>query len=105
MTIMERWKGRHVKLMDEIAVEILCEGPICNSGRSAMEREGAFVATETHRSEDQRAAAMTYARGVVSKVLTLTPHHRVGVGRGGTILFACQVCGFERAYGNTFWAA
>lgn len=81
---------------------ILCEGPRCNAGRSATDREH-FDARSM--SEEQRSDMTRFLRGSTSRDLTYTPHNRVGVGQHGTALFACAVCGFERVYGNTFWGA
>lgn len=86
-----------------MSVHILCEGPICNEGRSAKEREEVLLKRDV--SAQLREDAYRSARSLVSKQLTYTPHNRVGTGPHGTSLFACGVCGFERVYGNTFWAA
>lgn len=82
---------------------ILCEGPRCNAGRSAADREAAIVRSLTPQSEDMRAEAIKHARSHVSHELTLRPHERVGVGRGGTLLYQCVICRHERVYGTTMW--
>ncbi len=84
-------------------VLILCEGgTACNAGFSAAQREEARIPSGL--SDLARGYAMDRARSLVSRELRYTPHVRCGVGRGGTVLFACQACGHERAYGNTTWA-
>lgn len=82
---------------------ILCEGPRCNAGRSATDREAAIVRSLTPQTEAMRDDAAKHARSHVSGELTLRPHTRCGVGRGGTLLYQCAVCRHERVYGTTMW--
>ena len=79
---------------------ILCEGPACNGGHSAKEREDAIRQTIPAPSEAEKSRAADYARGAVSRVLAITPHVFAAIGKWNTLLFACQVCGYERIYGN-----
>lgn len=86
-----------------MSVMILCEGRTCNGGFDAKERERAHVTALTPRTADMLLLAEREARTRVARELRYTPHERVGVGRGGTILFACEVCGHERVYGTHAW--
>lgn len=86
--------------MNETVVAICCEGPICNAGESAKDREAALAS----RSPTQaiRSEAAHGARGYVSRQLDVTPHVRVGPGAWGAVMFRCLICEHERQYGNTF---
>jgi hypothetical protein len=83
-------------------VTILCEGPTCNGGFSAADREstilGRWPRDHQHREDVQRDARRETTAG-----LHYQPHVRVGVGRRGGALFACQNCGHERVYGGSMW--
>lgn len=86
------------------SVPILCEGPSCNAGQSAAARERALVRALATPTLETQAEADRHARSEVSKALALRPHTRTGLGRGGTILYACETCGHERVYGTSMWA-
>ena len=79
---------------------ILCEGPHCNAGQSAHDRERAIVAEMPAMTGELRADADKHARLVTSKQLALTPHTFLA-RRGGSLMYACECCGYERVYGNT----
>jgi hypothetical protein len=78
-----------------------CDGPRCNSGICAAEREAAI--TPRHATAELREEATKLARAAVTRQLTVTPHTRVGVGAWQTILFSCSRCGHQRSYGSTTW--
>ena len=83
---------------------LLCEGPSCNSGHSALDREAAVAGSQRGASEASLAAASHEARSVVSRQLAVTAHTRCGVSRRYGIayaLYVCGACGFERIYGNS----
>lgn len=82
-------------------VLICCEGPSCNGGLSADQREAAIVSNSPCATAEMRDEAERYARRVISPRLAVTPHERVGLNRRGQALFACVPCGFERVYGHT----
>ena len=81
-------------------VTILCEGAMCNEGKSASDREATIRSRYAFTMQED---ALRDMRSTITKALTYTPHERVGVGRHGTLLFACAVCGHERVYGNSFF--
>lgn len=82
-------------------VTICCEGPACNNGISAHDREAAFVAGLPRATVEMRDEAMRYARRTLSPQLAITEHVRCGVDLRGLALFACVPCGHERVYGST----
>jgi hypothetical protein len=81
-------------------VELLCEGPKCNAGRSAAEREADIINGMPSNTGDLRSAAESYARGTVSKQLAVTPHSAQGSDGHGHSLYRCDQCGHTRIYGN-----
>lgn len=85
-------------------VPILCEGPKCNDGQSAAQRQQSLVRALATPTLEAQAEAERHARSEVSKTLALRPHTRTGLGRGGTLLYACAACGHERVYGTSMWA-
>ncbi len=84
-----------------MSVTICCEGPECNNGRSAVDREAAIIGHMPTATQELRDEAAKQARSLVTHILAVTPHGRVGVNRRGYALFACEDCGFERTYGST----
>lgn len=88
-------------------VSILCEGPVCNSGGiSARDREAAIMKTLPTVTEEMRVESAKYARSATTRALALRPHSGpTRVGAHGMLMFACDACGHERVYGNTFWTA
>jgi hypothetical protein len=74
-----------------------CEGPACNSGRSAEQREADLMPRGI--AENVRHEHMRAARSAVTQDLAYTRHSRSGVGRYGVTLYACDTCGHERIYG------
>lgn len=85
-------------------VQICCEGPECNNGRSALVREATLVGPSRGATEAMRGDAKDDARGLVSRQLAVTPHVRSGIERRAGIafaMFACGVCGHQRVYGNS----
>ena len=90
------------------SVRIGCEGPACNGGQSAADKEAAIVRGLPSATEAMRDDVAKFARGAVSKTLAITPHSRSGLTmRGGVtfVLFTCGACGYARVYGNTMWEA
>jgi hypothetical protein len=87
-----------------MTVSLCCEGPTCNAGHSATAREAAILHELPAINAGIRDEAERHARREVSRTLAVTPHQRTGVGRYQTILYACTICGYERAYGSTMWA-
>ncbi len=84
--------------------QLLCEGPICNAGHSALVRETEGLGVTRGATDAMRAAMADEVRGLVSRQLAVTPHVRAGVFRRGGIAFAtfaCKRCGHERVYGNS----
>ena len=79
---------------------ICCEGPRCNAGRSASEREADILNGMPTNTGELREAAQSYARGTVSKQLAVTPHSLQGSDGHGHSLFRCDLCGHQRIYGN-----
>ena len=75
-------------------VRICCEGPDCNGGHSAIDREQAIIGSTTATEEARREEVRRFARSTVSRKLAVTPHRRVGKTR-----YACIVCEHERVYG------
>lgn len=88
-------------------VQILCEGPTCNSGGiSARDRETAMLKSLPSATEEMRVESAKYARSAVSRALVLRPHAGpTRIAAHGMLMFACESCGHERVYGNTFWTA
>ncbi len=84
-------------------VAICCEGPKCNDGFSAKDREQVFVREHPGEGAIMREEAHKASRSRVSHDLKVTPHARAGVGAGGTLLMACMACGHERVYGHALW--
>ena len=79
-----------------MTVRILCEGPACNNGFSAIEREQA----EFHNASGLYCYdAHKHARQIVSQQLTLTPHVPSRMADGwNRSLYSCVECGFLRVY-------
>jgi hypothetical protein len=87
-----------------VMVLICCEGPTCNNGISARDREAILTRGITGATVQTRDDAIRTARGDVSRALAVTPHEDAGVFRATAPVFVCQVCGFERLYGgNSLW--
>jgi hypothetical protein len=84
---------------------ICCEGPRCNAGRSAADREADILNGMPTNTGELRDAACAYARGTVSKQLAVTPHSLQGSDGHGHSLFRCDYCAHVRVYGNreTVW--
>lgn len=81
-------------------VFICCEGPKCNSGVSAAEREKIGLDGYGKIAETAKYDNVRYVRLSVTRALAVTPHEQVGFARRGSPLYACTVCGFERQYGG-----
>lgn len=84
-------------------VSICCEGPDCNGGHSASDREAAIAHGLPNATAEIRDEAEKHARGIVTKRLAVTPHRHIGVTFKAATIFqrwACNVCDFERVYGN-----
>ncbi len=81
-----------------------CEGPVCNAGLDAHAREATLTRDAPSATAELRDEAAKHARSMVSRQLAVTPHVRCGIGRHGTVLFACRACGHKRVYGTTMWA-
>ncbi len=81
---------------------ICCEGPTCNAGQSALQRETALtVRCPTYELRD---LAERDARRIVSRALAVTPHVHVSTTRRAGIalaVYACVACNHERVYGNS----
>ena len=80
-------------------VDISCEGPECNSGISAHERES--VASAGIPRGGVGLDTLRRIRGEVSCALAVTWHEFCGFGRGAAPLYKCTVCGHERQYGGS----
>lgn len=65
------------------SVTILCEGPKCNDGQSAAQRQHSLVRALATPTLEAQAEAERHARSEVSKTLALRPHTLTGLGRGG----------------------
>lgn len=68
----------------EVVAVLLCEGPACNGGRSAQERE----------RDASTVRGVLDPWGSVSRDLTYTTHVRSWRNQ-----YACRVCGHQRVYG------
>ena len=78
-----------------------CEGPSCNAGHSAADREAALLpivttATLAEFREEQRRQA----RIAVNRQLAYTPHVPARNDSWGRSLYRCDICGWERIFGN-----
>ena len=87
-----------------MSVQICCEGPACNGGFSAQDRETAIMREVPGNTDALRDEAARYARHVVTRKLNVTPHTRSGSTYRGAVTFAlfrCEACDHERVYGNS----
>lgn len=82
---------------------ICCEGPQCNGGQSAQDRERTLLRGLPAQNAETRDESMRAVHQAVSRALAVTHHARCGVSRAGTLLFACGVCGHERSYGGRMY--
>ncbi len=86
-----------------MSVILACEGPRCNRGISAKDREAAIVAALPTQTGELRDEAIKQARLHTSRTLALTPHTALEVSRGGLLVYACDICGAPRVYGSRYW--
>ena len=82
------------------AIGICCEGPACNAGIGATDRETAHLWKAPHQTAEVREENFKAARRDVSRQLAVTPHTHSGSTGRGQHLYRCDVCGHERIYGN-----
>lgn len=87
-----------------MSVQICCEGPDCNGGRSAIVRETEQMGDLRGINETMRDEYAKHARAMTSRSLVVTSHTPSGITRRAGIVFAlyaCEACHFERIYGNS----
>jgi hypothetical protein len=79
---------------------ICCEGPACNAGISAADRETAHLWKAPQQTAEVREDNFKAARRDTSKQLAVTPHTHSGSTGRGQHLYRCDRCGHARIYGN-----